>query len=193
MTKPSPFSKQSGNTLLGLMLGLIIGLAVAIIIALYISHAPRPVSSRNEMAPETDSDRSASELNRPLQGLSPGQPMAPQSEPSEEAAQIIEVTVPQPDEVHAPDQVLPVQQEKTASAPKNKQYYLQIGAYKTLDDADQQRAQLALQGLEAKVTRVDRDGSRYYRVRLGPYAKPEQMGATRKRLSEAGINATVVH
>ncbi|CAB3756802.1 SPOR domain-containing protein [Paraburkholderia solisilvae] len=84
-----------------------------------------------------------------------------------------------------------------ASAPPsatdaNTGYLLQVGAYKTSADAEQQRARLAFQGFESKVTQRDAGGVTYYRVRIGPFSKFEDMNSTRQRLSDAGIDTAVI-
>jgi cell division protein FtsN len=77
-------------------------------------------------------------------------------------------------------------------ADANTGYLLQVGAYKTSADAEQQRARLAFQGFESKVTQRDAGGITYYRVRIGPFSKFEDMNATRQRLSDAGIDTAVI-
>lgn len=74
----------------------------------------------------------------------------------------------------------------------NTGYFLQVGAYKTAADAEQQRARLAFQGFESKVSQRDAGGVTYFRVRIGPFAKFEDMNATRQRLSDAGIDTAVI-
>ncbi len=74
----------------------------------------------------------------------------------------------------------------------NTGYFLQVGAYKTSADAEQQRARLAFQGFESKVTQRDAGGVTYYRVRVGPFAKFDDMNSTRQRLSDAGIDTAVI-
>jgi len=91
----------------------------------------------------------------------------------------------------------------TGSAPKgnsaapapgdaNTGYFLQVGAYKTAADAEQQRARLAFQGFESKVTQRDAGGVTYYRVRIGPFSKFEEMNSSRQRLSDAGVDTAVI-
>jgi cell division protein FtsN len=91
----------------------------------------------------------------------------------------------------------------TGSAPKsssaapapgdaNTGYFLQVGAYKTAADAEQQRARLAFQGFESKVTQRDAGGVTYYRVRIGPFSKFEDMNSSRQRLSDAGVDTAVI-
>jgi len=74
----------------------------------------------------------------------------------------------------------------------NTGYFLQVGAYKTAADAEQQRARLAFQGFESKVSQRDAGGVTYFRVRIGPFSKFDEMNATRQRLSDAGIDTAVI-
>ncbi|RKP49287.1 SPOR domain-containing protein [Trinickia fusca] len=83
----------------------------------------------------------------------------------------------------------------SAAAPANDAntgYFLQVGAYKTAADAEQQRARLAFQGFESKVSQRDAGGVTYFRVRIGPFSKFEDMNTTRQRLSDAGIDTAVI-
>jgi cell division protein FtsN len=86
--------------------------------------------------------------------------------------------------------------QATSAAPApgdaNTGYFLQVGAYKTSSDAEQQRARLAFQGFESKVTQRDAGGVTYYRVRIGPFTKFDDMNSTRQRLSDAGIDTAVI-
>jgi cell division protein FtsN len=78
------------------------------------------------------------------------------------------------------------------AADANTGYFLQVGAYKTSADAEQQRARLAFQGFESKVTQRDAGGVTYYRVRIGPFSKFEDMNSSRQRLSDAGVDTAVI-
>ena len=48
-------------------------------------------------------------------------------------------------------------------------YFVQVGAFSKPEDAEQQRAKLAMLGYAAKVTEREQSGRMMYRVRLGPY------------------------
>lgn len=74
----------------------------------------------------------------------------------------------------------------------NTGYFLQVGAYRTEGDADQQRARLALMGYEARVTRRDSGAVTFFRVRVGPFSKFDDMNAVRQRLSGAGVDTAVI-
>jgi cell division protein FtsN len=74
----------------------------------------------------------------------------------------------------------------------NTGYFLQVGAYKTEADAEQQRARLAFQGFESKVSQRDAGGVTYFRVRIGPFTKFDDMNTARQRLSDAGVDTAVI-
>jgi cell division protein FtsN len=80
----------------------------------------------------------------------------------------------------------------TANAEASTGYFLQVGAYKTEADAEKQRARLAFQGFESKVSQRDAGGVTYFRVRIGPFSKFDDMNASRQRLSDAGIDTAVI-
>ncbi|KFG95475.1 cell division protein [Burkholderia paludis] len=74
----------------------------------------------------------------------------------------------------------------------NTGYFLQVGAYKTEGDAEQQRARLGFQGFESKVSKRDVSGVTYFRVRVGPFSRFEDMNSARQRLSDAGVDTAVI-
>ncbi|PLZ02239.1 cell division protein [Burkholderia sp. WAC0059] len=82
--------------------------------------------------------------------------------------------------------------QPASGADANTGYFLQVGAYKTAADAEQQRARLAFQGFESKVTERDAGGITYFRVRIGPFSKFDDMNNARQRLSDAGIDTAVI-
>lgn len=69
-------------------------------------------------------------------------------------------------------------------------YILQVGSFASFKDADQLKAKLALQGMQARIQKVVIEGrGEYHRVRLGPYQKLEDLDAAAQRLSKLGIKA----
>jgi cell division protein FtsN len=71
-------------------------------------------------------------------------------------------------------------------------YVLQAGSYRNQADAERVRAQLALQGVEAKVQRVAVDSDVWHRVRIGPISNLEQLNRVRKQLRAAEVDALVI-
>ena len=68
-------------------------------------------------------------------------------------------------------------------------YLLQVGSFKEYQAADQLRAQLALLGIPAYITRVviNGDDSRH-RVRVGPFESPQALNQTRNRLEDNNLS-----
>jgi cell division septation protein DedD len=77
--------------------------------------------------------------------------------------------------------------------PRVERLYLQVGAFENPAEADNMKALLALNGIEASAQRAQLDDGRIvHRVRIGPFAKPEDMNPVRARLASAGLSASVV-
>jgi cell division protein FtsN len=71
-------------------------------------------------------------------------------------------------------------------------YFVQAGAYGRPEDAEQQRARLAMLGIETRITEREQSGRTVYRVRLGPFDKREQADAAKERLEGVAIEAALV-
>lgn len=67
-------------------------------------------------------------------------------------------------------------------------YILQAGSFATFEDADQLKAKLALQGLQAQIQKITIEGKgEYHRVRLGPYEKVDELDNATAQLSKLGL------
>jgi len=71
-------------------------------------------------------------------------------------------------------------------------YVLQAGSYRNEADANRVRAQLALQGVDAKVQRVAVDADVWHRVRIGPIDNLDELNKVRKQLQAAEVDALVI-
>ena len=71
-------------------------------------------------------------------------------------------------------------------------YVLQAGSYRNEADADRVRAQLHLQGVEAKVQRVAVDADVWHRVRIGPISNLDELNKVRRQLQAAEVDALVI-
>lgn len=71
-------------------------------------------------------------------------------------------------------------------------YFVQVGAYRSLDDAESQRARLSLSGVQAKVTGAGDSERSVYRVRVGPFAQKEDAEKARERLNATGMATALV-
>ena len=71
-------------------------------------------------------------------------------------------------------------------------YLLQAGAFRQNEDAESLRARIILLGLPVNVQRADLNGVLIHRVRVGPYAKLDDMNRARALLGEKKIESAVV-
>lgn len=71
-------------------------------------------------------------------------------------------------------------------------YFLQVGAYRGEKEAEALRARILLLGLPVAVQRAQVNGGPINRVRVGPFAKLDDMNRARSRLGENKIESTVV-
>jgi cell division protein FtsN len=71
-------------------------------------------------------------------------------------------------------------------------YFIQVGAFRTPEDAEQQRAKLTLLGFQAKVTEREQSGRTVYRVRLGPFDNKDDADKTKTRLDNNSIETALV-
>ena len=71
-------------------------------------------------------------------------------------------------------------------------YVLQAGAFRTVEDAEAMRGRLALLGFEARVIGSEVNGLAVQRVRIGPFSRMEDMNRARTKLTESGVEVSVV-
>jgi cell division protein FtsN len=198
-------SQQPGGFVMGLIVGLLLGLALALGVALYVNKVPAPFVNK---VPHRTAEQDAAEAeknknwdpNAPLAGKTPMRPASAPVTPLPPPA----VAAPAPGATKgtAPrEPATGVVAAPTASAPQVAStkvgpdpftYFVQAGAFGRAEDAEQQRARLALLGVSAKVTEREQAGRTVYRVRLGPYEKKDEADAARARLESGGVEAALV-
>ena len=86
----------------------------------------------------------------------------------------------------------PASEASGAAASAGLIYLVQAGAFARSDDAEQQRAKLAMMGMEAKLSEREQSGHTVYRVRVGPFEKKADADAAKDALTDAGIEAALV-
>ncbi len=187
MAKPSrstnvPRSKSGGGFLLGMFVGLIVGLAAALGIALYLNKTPIPFMTKKP-APEKPADAGKAPE---IAGM-PGGKAPAADKPKFDFYKIL------------PGSEEPVSEKDLKAAAKAKPedskdiYFLQAGSFQNPADADNRKAQLAILGFEAAVEPVNLpDKGTWYRVRLGPYTKIDEINKMRSTMAANGIDVSLV-
>ncbi len=191
MHRESSNSAEYGGTILGFIVGLGVGLGIAFFIAFYMSkntpqerpgvRAPNlPLTIKSAPATaEGDAPAPAEplDLNKGLKGKSMPAPAPNGSDPIGDLVNGKKST----------DAPAPVAAPKAESI-----YFLQVGAYAQRADADAQKANLAIQGISSQLSEVTSDGNTVWRVRVGPFATPEESNPVRDKLSGMGVKSTII-
>lgn len=209
---------QRGGFILGMIVGVLVGLALSLAVAVYVTKVPLPfidkVPQRTAEDDALEAERNKNwDPNSPLYGKNPAVPrdgpMAPVEPvvgiaPAESAASAAAPIASAPAApakpasgaaapvARDPAAILSGQPVSTAPAADALNYQVQAGAYGSQSEAEQQKARLALMGLESRIQAREVNGRTMYRVRLGPYAERAQADAVRVKLQDAGIESALV-
>ena len=71
---------------------------------------------------------------------------------------------------------------------KDVRYILQAGSFSRFQDADRLKANLVLNGLNARIQKVTIEGrGQFHRVRLGPFTSLDSLEVTNQKLKQMGI------
>jgi len=175
--KARPPSRSGGSTLIGIFIGLVLGALLAAGAAWYFTR-----NSPFQAPPTTARGPVSEQPPLALPGKPGDRPVVKQD------FQFYKI-LPQGDSASTD----PAPARPDAGAPAAERLYLQIGAFEDPSEADNLKAMLALNGIEASAQRAQiADGRTVHRVRIGPFANPEAMNPVRARLAEAGFTAAVV-
>lgn len=71
-------------------------------------------------------------------------------------------------------------------------YFVQAGAFRNPDDAEAQRARLAMLGISANIDEREQSGRTVYRVRVGPFAQKALADLTIEQLQVNKVDAALV-
>jgi len=206
--------KQAGGTILGFIIGLVVGLGVALGVAVYVTKVPVPFVNKAQLR-NADQDVAESQKNKdwdpnaPLYGKNPVKPAAPAA-PEEAASAPQAVATPAAKPAHeAPkpevkpaasaDPLGDLAKARAGSANANADstaepfaYFVQVGAFRSAEDAESQRAKLSLSGIDTKVTEREQSGRTVFRVRVGPFDKKEEAEKSKAKLEAAGMESALV-
>jgi len=178
--------RSEGSFLLGMFVGVVLGLAVALGIAFYLNKSPVPFQIAKPTKSERETGKAPAIAGLPqgssAPALSPEKPkfdfysILPKEEPVSEK------------ELRDKARTARGQQEISKDV-----YFIQAGSFQNPADADNQKARLAILGYESSVEPANLpDKGTWYRVRLGPYSKVEEINRVRQALAQSGIEASLV-
>ncbi len=182
--------RSGGNFLAGMGVGVLIGLAVSLGIAFYLNRTPIPFMTAK---PKQAEKNGAAVKPPPIAGLPQGggaQPMAAPEKPKFDFYRILpgsEEPVTEK-ELRERMRAKPGQQEAAKDV-----YFIQAGSFQNPADADNQKARLAILGFESSVEPANLpDKGTWYRVRMWPYARLDEINKVRQALAQNGIDANLI-
>lgn len=185
---PSATRRNSGGGfLLGLIVGLLMGLAIALGVAFYVNKTPVPFSTARTKTPAKPEAKSPA-----IAGLPQGGAEAPKA-PEQPKFDFYRILPGQ--EQPVTERELKEQQREAARGREEPRdvYFLQTGSFQDPAEADNQKAKLAILGFESSVEPASLpDKGTWYRVRLGPYRKVDEINRVRQQLAQNGIDASLV-
>ena len=193
---------QAGGTFLGFVIGVMVGLAVAMVVAIFVTKVPIPFISKDAArAPLSEAAEAKRNQdwnpNLTLIGKSPNRSASapvgtvPASGSSPAPAAPTPPAKAATGAASAPDAEVAAA-KPSLSAPDPFLYFVQVGAFRTPEDADAQKARLTLQGIETKVSEREQSGRIVYRVRVGPFDFKDDAEKVKERIIGSGVEAVLV-
>jgi cell division protein FtsN len=186
---------SEGSFVLGIFVGLLVGLAISLGVAFYLNRAPMPFTvakPKDEKA--APAGKAAAIPGLPQRDSSAAAAAASGEKPKFDFYKILpgaEETVSEKElreKLRAAKSQPPGQQESSKDV-----YFIQAGSFQNPAEADNQKARLAILGFESSVEPANLpDKGTWYRVRLGPYKKVEDINKVRQQLAQNGIDASLV-
>jgi cell division protein FtsN len=184
-------NKQRGSTAIGVILGVLIGLGVALGVAVYVMKVPTPFNSKSTSRTPAQ-DAAEAKKNKdwdPNAALS----SKPAAKPTDAAT--TQVPEPAAKPQAAPATAAPAATNTPpvgATTDAAVEYYVQVGAFRSNDEAQALRGKLALSNFEGKVVERDQSGQKVYRVRVGPFASQAAGDKAKVSLDASGFDTLVI-
>jgi cell division protein FtsN len=187
-----PRKRSSGNFLAGMGVGVLVGLLVSLAIAFYLNRTPLPFMTAK---PKQAEKNGAAAKSPAIAGLPQGG-AAPAPVPEKPKFDFYRI-LPGSEEPVTEKEIRERMRAKGGSAGQQEAskdvYFIQAGSFQNPADADNQKARLAILGFESSVEPANLpDKGTWYRVRLGPYAKLDEINKVRQALAQSGIDANLI-
>lgn len=204
--------QQRGGTILGFIIGVVVGLAGALAVAVYVTKVPMPFMNKSQSRSAEQNEAEAKKNdgwnpNAALYGKNPVKSIAPATpvpdagaalpaKPDAKADAKVDAKPDSKGEIKPAVSADPLGDLAKAKAgavgAEPFSYYVQVGAFRTLEDAESHRAKLSLSGIESKVSEREQSGRAVFRVRVGPFEKKEDGERTKEKLDKAGLETALV-
>jgi len=193
-TGPRLRNRAAGGFLFGLFTGVALGLIVALGIAFYLNKTPIPFTTAKAKPAEKEAPPAGKGPS--IAGL-PQNAANPAATPEKPKFDFYKI-LPGQEEPVSERELREKMRQARAEPPSQQEaskevYFIQAGSFQNPADADNQKARLAILGFESSVEPANLpDKGTWYRVRMGPYVKLEEINRVRQALAQNGIEASLV-
>ena len=186
-TQPAGRRSSSGGFLLGVFVGLLAGLGIALGVAFYLNKTPIPFAAKTAPAAKDAAAKPPAIAGLPQGGGAAG---GVAEKPKFDFYKIL----PGAEETVSDKELRERSRAARGQPDVGKDvYFIQAGSFQNPADADNQKAKLAILGFESSVEPTSLpDKGTWYRVRLGPYTKVDEINRVRQMLAQNGISASLV-
>jgi len=191
--KPTPQNSGSGSKgnpfFAGLLVGLLLGVGVSVGVAVFIKGRESPFVSKVTPGAKNEAENTNAAANPDAT-----QPKdASNGKDASGKPRFDFYTILPGSESKVTEQEIKQKEAQPEAANVKENYFLQVGAFQTEQEADNMKAKLALQGLEAIVqTATIPDKGVWHRVRVGPFTELEQINKARSELAKNGFNGDLI-
>ena len=182
--------RSEGNFLAGMGVGVLIGLAVSLGIAFYLNRTPIPFMT----AKPKQAEKNGAPAKPPAIAGLPQSAAAPAGTPEKPKFDFYRI-LPGSEEPVTEKEIRERMRAKGGGQQEAAKdvYFIQAGSFQNPAEADNQKARLAILGFESSVEPANLpDKGTWYRVRMGPYAKLDEINKVRQALAQNGIDASLI-
>lgn len=198
--KPSPEKprnvKKGSPLLTGLLIGILLGVAASLGVVMFIKGGTSPFT--DQAAPEKalserilDASKTNADSNASPAENTKTENLAAEGTDDKTRFDFYTILPDSESKVSADEEKKLKANEQQPVVQKN--YFLQIGAFQTAEEADNMKAKLALLGFEAVVQTANiADKGIWHRVRVGPLKDLDQINKTKSDLVNNGFKADLI-
>jgi cell division protein FtsN len=155
---------------------------------------PTPVVQAAKSEPKSDAKADAKSVAKADMKAEPKPDTKPDSK-AESKPEAKSTTKPETKPAVSADPLGDLAKAKSTPSPTTNDpfaYFVQLGAYRSQEDAEAQRAKLSLTGIETKITEREQSGRTVFRVRTGPYGNKDEAERIKEKLDNAGLETALV-
>jgi cell division protein FtsN len=189
-TTHKPRKREAGNFLAGMGVGVLVGLAVSLGIAFYLNRTPIPFMTAKPKQAEKNGAAAKPPAIAGLPQSAAPTPISSVEKPKFDFYRIL----PGSEEPVTEKEIRERLRAKGGQQDSARDvYFIQAGSFQNPAEADNQKARLAILGFESSVEPANLpDKGTWYRVRMGPYARLEDINKVRQALAQNGIDASLI-